>query len=107
MVLQVDLMTFNVAQNGKAVDMVKIGSKRRRTKAQMDEAHIQRQFEDITAKDNEAKLKEREEEVRMLQEQLNSLAQMNEKGIIAGQWMEEQIALNNIEPLDDGKFVIT
>ena len=88
-VLQVDLMTFNVAQNGKAVDMVKIGSKRRRTKAEMEEAHTQRLYEDITAKDNEAKLKEKEEEVKMLQEQLNSLARMNEKGIMAGQWMEE------------------
>ena len=87
--------------------MIKVGSKRRRTQAQIQDAYSQQLCDDINARDNVVKLSESELKVIELEKQLAQVMDENEKGIYAGGWIQEQLDQKNLGLTSDNKLIIT
>ena len=81
--------------------MLKIGTKRRRTAAQIEADYNQQRFEEIDARDSKVKLSEKDQKIADLEAELARVLEKNEKGIWAGGWLEEQIEQKNIAVTSD------
>ena len=56
----ISITTIYLAENGRASHMLKVGTKRRRTNAQIEADHNQQKFEEIDARDSKVKMSEKD-----------------------------------------------
>ena len=87
--------------------MLKAGSKRRRTQAQIQSDYDQKQFEEIDARDSKVKFTDAQKEIAELKAQLQAERQLKNQGEYAAQWVQEQMNKKNIALTDDNNLIIT
>ena len=61
---------FIVADKGNGAHLLKVGSKRRRTQAEMKEQYHMEQLEDMESKDKDAQIVEFQKQIQEMQQQM-------------------------------------
>lgn len=87
---QSDVLTCvsSIASKGSGAHLLKAGSKRRRTQAEMKDQYEQKQLEDVQNREYEVRLSDSTDRIAALEQQLMEMQEENEKGEMAKNLMQ-------------------
>ena len=96
-----------VADKGNGAHLLKAGSKRRRTQAEMKEQFQMEQLEEMEARDKEAQISEQQRQIQELQQQMTQMEQYAQTNEYAKDVVTDLVKKGVLEAKGDNEVVLS